>query len=634
MFSGGVQEWAGPDDIAGSGKWARARVEIVDPGLSRLPEVPVPGLVTGVIRQAEGADGAVLPLSGRVMLRIPDTFQGKVFPGDVLEASGVLSSPRGSFGRYTASRRVKWIYSVDECRIVDHNRHSWRRILALGREKLLSRAVMNIASPERRMAFASLFFGIRGGLDGTEKQKLIHAGVIHLYSVSGLHVGILAGVLMILLRGLPGNWKYGLLIPATLLYVLSTGANVPAVRAWIMISVWAGCRMFLHWMPVCRVLGYSAALMLIWQPVWLYDMGFLYSFVITWILLLLGQNLHLFRKHLSDPAWLMPRSPMRKLMYRRLGIRNAFLSALFACTAAFLGGTVIGLLFQGRFLPGAVLANLLLMPVVGVLFPVMALKLATGWLWNVWDIILAKIMDLAWNIMDGIIALLQYFDATVTGVPPWWSAVLFFVGLILFFAPACRPKWRITGGVLCCGILIFWHGAMYFCPPAVMVVHGNYAEVPAVAVADTRSGVGIVVNVPDGASAAKIAEFFLEHGITVVDRVLASAPRSGNIRGLKTLAKRIRIRQLVLPEMDRYSGGFRRVLRETLPEIPDLPTVSNSGNVRLGSGEGYWGVDYSNPASRIRCRIQFHQEPETMTIQGKIMPLLRSSESVAQVFSL
>ena len=225
------------DSVPKSGIWVRAICRVTDTGLSRLPDISRPGMIKAELQKAYGVDGKELPNSGRMMVRLPEDFRDRLLAGDLLEGEGILSYPHGSFARYTAARRIKWIFSPDDCRLTGTVAGSWLRKIAEVRESLLNRAAEHLSSAERRTMAASLFFGIRGGISGTERQKMIHAGVIHLYSVSGLHVGIIAGVLMLFLRGLPGRWKYGVLIPATLLYVVSAGANVPALRAWIMISV-------------------------------------------------------------------------------------------------------------------------------------------------------------------------------------------------------------------------------------------------------------------------------------------------------------------------------------------------------------------------------------------------------------
>lgn len=621
---------AGP--AAKTGTWIRAVYQITDPGLCRLPDAPRPGMVSAELLKAYGREGEELNLKGRILVRLPEEFTGRPFPGDEMEGAGVLTEPHGDFGRYARARRIRWIFVPEACRTTGADPWSIPRMIAGFRELLLERAVNHLRTPERRMEAATLFFGVRGGLSGEERQQLVHAGVIHLYSVSGLHVGIFAGVLMIFLRGLPCRWKYGVLIPATLLYVLSTGGNVPALRAWTMISVWAACRMFLYWIPVCRVLGYTAAVLLIWQPAWLYDMGFLYSFEITLVLLLLGQNLQVLRKSFSDPAWMMPRSRSRDRMYRILRVRNGFWSAVFACAVAFIGGTATSLIFQGRFLPGSVLANLFLMPVIAFLFPVMALKIATGWICDFWDKILAWCIDFAWDLMDAVIMAVQHFEALLTGKPALWSAVLFLASLILSLSPGVSRKMRYAGAALCTVLLIFWHGTMLFQKPEVMILHGNFAENPAVAVADTRAGIGMVVNVPDSASAVEMADFFLAHGISTVDRVVVSSPRSGNIRGLKTLMLRIRVRQFEMPEWDRYSGGFRKKMKELTDGMSHLYLTDRPGNIRIISGKHSWQAEYKNPASGISFAIEFFPAEDRMKINGKEKPLLRSSELVKNTF--
>jgi hypothetical protein len=305
-----------------------------------------------------------------------------------------------------------------------------------------------------------------------------------------------------------------------------------------------------------------------------------------------------------------------------------------ACVFAFLGGAANSLLFQGVFLPGSVIANLLLMPVIGLLFPVMALKIATGWGWVIWDKVLAAIIDFAWDLMDGVIALVQCMDATVTGSPSLWSALLFLAALIIMVWPVVPGKMRVASGVICAGLLIFWHCSMLFRPAEAVIVHGNYAEVPAVAVADTRAGIGIAVNIPDGASAVEIADFFLAHGISSVDRVLVSAPRSGNIRAMKTLMRRIQVRQFVLPEMDRYSGSFKKMLREQAGKMPELAVTDSSGNIRIFTEESMWRMEYCNPGTGVSWQVQFGPEPETVTVNGRKMPFPRSSETVKMVFGL
>ena len=615
--------------------FVQGELRVTDLGLSRLPGMPLPTFTEAEIAQLADASGAKLPFSGRVLVRFPAEFTGRPVAGSMLTGEGVLEMPHGDFARYVRSRGACGVLSFDDCRI-SGERRSWRSVLADLREILLEQTVRHIEPEARRNAAASLFFGIKGGIGRASRRDLVNAGVIHLYSVSGLHVGICAGMLFLLLRGVPSfRLRYGLLILLTLLYVLSTGANVPAVRAWIMISAWAGARAFLRWIPARTVLGFCAAGMLICEPAWIGDMGFLYSFGITLVLVLLSGNWREMRAVLSLPLGLMPHAPLRRRTARRIRAGHGFLNAVGACVTAFLGGAAVGLFFQKRLLPGSAAANLLLLPVTLALFPLLALKMATGWIAEDWDRLLAGMVSWVWDVMDAVVACAQCWTPTVTGRPAGWTAALFLLGLGILLWPEAGRRVRIAGAATVGAVLIFWHAAMFCHAPAVLVVHGGRAELPAVAVADPAAGTGLVVNVPDAASAAKIADFLLEHGISEVDRVMFSAPRSGAARGLRALLSRMRVRQMVKSGSDRHDRAFRLRLGEALREIPGMTETDRSGGLSVETAEGRLArVRYGNPATGVAVCVEFVERPDRLRIGGHEIPFPHVSESSAAVFDL
>ena len=122
---------------------------------------------------------------------------------------------------------------------------------------------------------------------------------------------MLGGLLLFCCRWLPYRWRY-LVPPLPLLaYVLTTGAQLPALRAWVMITAWSLLRAGLMWMPASAVLAWTAALLLWLNPASLFDAGFLYSFVITAALLLLNER-YIGDGRAPDPLPLMPVSPLRR----------------------------------------------------------------------------------------------------------------------------------------------------------------------------------------------------------------------------------------------------------------------------------------------------------------------------------
>ncbi len=118
------------------------------------------------------------------------------------------------------------------------------------------------------------------------------AGIGHVLAVSGLHVGILAAGMVMLLRALRVQRRHRILPMALVLgaYMLLTGARPATVRATLMALIaitasgFKGCSAF---RSVWAGVGASAAIMLVWQPRLILDAGFQLSYCAVLSLLVL-----------------------------------------------------------------------------------------------------------------------------------------------------------------------------------------------------------------------------------------------------------------------------------------------------------------------------------------------------------
>ncbi len=86
--------------------------------------------------------------------------------------------------------------------------------------------------PDAPMVRALLIADTRG-LDPDLRDRYADAGLVHLLSISGLHVAIVGGALLLLMGALrlPGNAAAASAVGITALYVLAIGAPPPAVRS-------------------------------------------------------------------------------------------------------------------------------------------------------------------------------------------------------------------------------------------------------------------------------------------------------------------------------------------------------------------------------------------------------------------
>jgi competence protein ComEC len=102
---------------------------------------------------------------------------------------------------------------------------------------------------ERGEIAAALITGERAGISEEDNQAMRDSGLFHILSISGLNMVIMAGTVFWLVRAglalIPSialrypirKWAAGAALAAALFYLLLSGAAVPTVRSWIMMSV-------------------------------------------------------------------------------------------------------------------------------------------------------------------------------------------------------------------------------------------------------------------------------------------------------------------------------------------------------------------------------------------------------------
>lgn len=162
-----------------------------------------------------------------------------------------------------------------------------RRVLAVAGEVSLSsrlRTWLDVLIVERfgsRAALVSaLVTGRRGGLDPALREAFVGAGLIHLLAISGFHVGLLAGWLLLVLRlgGAPRHVAEVAAAVAAVGYAGWLGWPAPATRAASLLLVLAVARSHQRHPRFDAVLGASALVVLVRSPWSVVDLGAWLSF--------------------------------------------------------------------------------------------------------------------------------------------------------------------------------------------------------------------------------------------------------------------------------------------------------------------------------------------------------------------
>lgn len=168
----------------------------------------------------------------------------------------------------------------------------WMR-LAEWRERLLAVYGRWGFSGRTEALLSALTLGDQSGLDADLRASYRQAGAAHVLALSGLHIGMVALMVMGLFRPLV-RWSGWFHYPALLLsvavlwlYAGLTGGSPSALRATLLFTLLLGAGFPMRQRLGSEVLLATAFWMCVCRPEWLFDIGFQLSFAAVASLLLL-----------------------------------------------------------------------------------------------------------------------------------------------------------------------------------------------------------------------------------------------------------------------------------------------------------------------------------------------------------
>ena len=188
----------------------------------------------------------------------------------------------------------------------DHQHIGWRQRLL---DDLQTRV-----SPSAWPWVAGLVFGVQGAFDADQWALTQQTGTLHLLVVSGLHMGMLAGLvtgLALLLQrciAAVGLWPYrGHAMRLRMVAVLLlAGAGIALQRAWVMLAVAVLVVLLIRKLSLLAALSYAFAVILLLNPLIYISAGFGFSMVAVAGLLLFMQGRKLARWQLFwFPQWVV-----------------------------------------------------------------------------------------------------------------------------------------------------------------------------------------------------------------------------------------------------------------------------------------------------------------------------------------
>lgn len=267
-------------------------------------------------------------------------------------------------------------------------------------------------APVARALNRAILLGERGRIPAALKTTFRDAGTIHVFAISGLHVMIVARVLMFLVAFflfVPYRAQGLVALPLLWSYVLLIGHPPSAVRAALMATFyflapvfWRKPNMMSSWAITFLIVHLAA-------PRQIADVGSLFSFTVMLALAIAGR--------------------IAKSM------RESFRKTLFFAFAAWAAGVPIAASVFGRITPGGLLANLVLVVAAGYSVVAGAIGVLLSYLWEGLAVPCNNLSALMTQLMVLVSDLVSRLPGANLEISRWrWGCcVLWYVALGLFF---------------------------------------------------------------------------------------------------------------------------------------------------------------------------------------------------------
>jgi competence protein ComEC len=248
-----------------------------------------------------------------------------------------------------------------------------------------TQALVGDLSPEEtsRGLLEALLLGYRGNIDSRTYRAFHKTGLLHFISLSGLHLGILAGIIWWLCKiaGLMKRGRAIICIIAIVIFLLIVPPRAPTVRAAIICFVFCLSFFFHRRSNPLNTLSLAAIILLLIRPTHLFEVGWQLSFAsVLGIILFTGRIEGFLYEKIMDGFWIQKILKTKLFFYIPPAVGSYLLKLLAIALAAWFGGAGFVLYHFYMINPFTSIWKLAMFPLVTLILAVGYLKIVLSFL--------------------------------------------------------------------------------------------------------------------------------------------------------------------------------------------------------------------------------------------------------------
>jgi len=261
--------------------------------------------------------------------------------GDYIKVDGNLSLPSTNtnfnmfnYNLYLKSKKIYYVMNNPSIIIIGHNKNIFYKI---------KNAIINhIKNYDKKEYLYAFILGDTNYIDSDIKSSFQNNGISHLFAVSGMHVTLLSLVILFFLNHIrKNNINYFVVILFLLFYAFLTNYTPSIMRAVVMfILLWLN-KIFKFNIRVNCVFVYVVCGFIIYNPYIIHNIGFLFSFIITYFLISFGSIInhyhnYFFKLFITSFIAFIASIPILINNFYQINLLSPFLNIIFVPFVSFL----------------------------------------------------------------------------------------------------------------------------------------------------------------------------------------------------------------------------------------------------------------------------------------------------------
>ena len=223
-----------------------------------------------------------------------------LYEGIIITAHGTLNQPSNNtipntfnYKKYLKSKKIYYTFKADALEIVGDNSNFYYQF-----KHWLSKRIESIDDTGYIKAFV---LGSKSEIDEEVFKTYQNNGITHLFAISGMHISLFSSILLFLLKKihLKDNQAYPIILLFLLGYTFLVSFTASVVRAFTLyLLLYLNKRLKLG-ATTTRIFIYAIVLILLLNPFFILDIGFLYSSLTSFGLILFSDYLKTSNKVLA-----------------------------------------------------------------------------------------------------------------------------------------------------------------------------------------------------------------------------------------------------------------------------------------------------------------------------------------------